>query len=485
MDFKYRLSFEGKAKVKKGNFSKAKNDTAILAKANLQNLRGLLPDEEIIKDNYDLLYTAFNAAVVNLINENGHGIGTEAALNVSRYFVDRHLNLEHDRYSVIGHIISYGFSQFGNSEILEESDITGDQPFNICLGGIVYKCVREWIADLLRESSDPDSYMFEEISTSWEIGFNEYDIVLGSKKIADAKIISDPEQVREYSKYLRMEGGEGHTEDGTPVYCLIKGDARPLGCAFTGNPAAAVKGILALDINSFEPEEERANASKNEGIAAISNKLEEIDKNLKELNKNNSHKEKVTVNKSNMKLKQIDDITPDFLKEAEASDVRDFIKVELNKSSQEYLEKVQKAEDAKKAIEDSLALASEELEKLKKELEAAKAESDTLKGEIEEKEKQETFNIRMDEVSAAYVLDEKQTQIIASKLKGLDDKGYADYKAELELFAKKKEEVSSEDALRNAKASGPSIPNASPVQENQTELQKLIASVAKSFTSKN
>lgn len=516
MEFKYKTKFSSNATFDFGKWKEAKAKKQVFA--SLDNLRSLLPADEEINDNPDLLFTSFNAAVVNLINANDHGITTETALAISKYFVHKHMNIEHSRWDVVGHIITQGFSSFGDNKILKEKDLAGtNEPFNICLGAIVYKIVREYMAEIIKESGDSKSEYHEYISTSWEVGFNEYDIVLGSKKISDATIISDPEEVAKYSQYLRMEGGEGFTPDGTPVYCLIKGDARPLGCAFTSSPAAAVKGVFVPKTDSNDDEEEDEEEDEGAKASDASTKLEtpigdiiekaiekefekrsaaaseeENSKKSIDNTKNNSHNNKNTVIKY-MKLKSTEEITPEYLQTAEASvEVRRFIADELDKTSQEFISKLDAANKEKDQVQANL-------DKQVKELTDLQNEFEVLKKQVEAKAKQEAFDARMDEITSKYELDDKQTKSIASQIKELDETAFATWKSDIfEPFAKVKTvvvastEVAPEkeketekapdpaEVVKTASASTATPPNAIAPEKN--ELDALVESLKRGIS---
>jgi len=238
-DFKYKTFFNTTIPVV---MATEKSDIAL---ASLKELRALLPEEEEIEENEDLLYTAFNSCVVNLINANDDGVMTKEGLQMAPKFTHRQLNIEHNRSMVIGHITGYGFSSFVDNQLLSAEDLkdTSD-PFNIALSGIIYKVVDPYFADFLKESSDEKGLFYQSISASWEVGFDEYVVCVGSKKIKDAEIVSEDAQVKELSKYLKCMGGTGFMKDGTPVYRVVVGNPVPLGCGFTANPAAAVQGVL-------------------------------------------------------------------------------------------------------------------------------------------------------------------------------------------------------------------------------------------------
>mgnify|MGYP000465491331 CR=1 FL=1 len=55
---------------------------------------------------------------------------------------------------------------------------------------------------LVENSSDPSSEDYLSISTSWELGFSNYNLILldnNEKNIASAEVISDPDQVEKYN----------------------------------------------------------------------------------------------------------------------------------------------------------------------------------------------------------------------------------------------------------------------------------------------
>ena len=76
MNFKYSSTFTTQATIEKTSLQKYESIASI---DDLQDLRRLAPDNLEVKDNPDLLYTVFNAAVVNLVNANGDGMTTETA----------------------------------------------------------------------------------------------------------------------------------------------------------------------------------------------------------------------------------------------------------------------------------------------------------------------------------------------------------------------------------------------------------------------
>lgn len=187
-----------------------------------------------------------------------------------------------------------------------------------------------------------------------------------------------------------------------------------------------------------------------------------------------------------MKLKSTEDITPEFLQTAEASvEVRTFISEQLKKTSDEFAEKINAAEKDKTDIEASLT-------ETKKSLQDTKDELDKLSKQVEAKAKQEAFDARMEEISATYLLNASQTTAVATQIKDLDEAAYASWKTNFDLFATKKpeeeEEKGSEEdaeteadkALKTAKASGQTIPNAQTPEPN--EFETLVKNLSKAIT---
>jgi hypothetical protein len=241
MNFKYQTKFQVG-----GLFVKEISLDEKISIASLENLKSLIPNSEVdFNENIDLLGVAFNAAVVNSFNKNDDGIDTDTALKIAKLFKHKPTNIEHKREKVVGHILTAGFSKYGTSEILTPDELTGyTDPFNISLGAVVYKFVNKEFANALENSNDMSSEYFNKISTSWELGFNEYNIAVGSRNLKDAEIITDEKQIKELKSKLKSYGGSGKLDDGTEIFRLVVGEVYPLGIGFTTSPAADVKGII-------------------------------------------------------------------------------------------------------------------------------------------------------------------------------------------------------------------------------------------------
>ena len=130
-------------------------------------------------------------------------------------------------------------------------------PFNITLGGVIWKIVNSDLADMIEESNDPTSEHYLGISASWELGFTDYHLVVvynEEKNIANAEIIDDPEEIKKLKENLKIFGGSGKTEDNKSVYRKVVNSVIPLGIGLTETPAADVEGVAVKNDNKIVAE---------------------------------------------------------------------------------------------------------------------------------------------------------------------------------------------------------------------------------------
>jgi len=408
-DFEFTTNFSS---VVKPLVSAQKDE--YLALASMVQLEDFLPDIDTEK-NIDLLPIAFNACVANRVNKNGDVIDTKAAVELCQSFVNKQINLEHNRERVVGVILKAGFSAFGSDEPLSEEQVMNlDGPFNITLGGVVWRVVNSELADLIEEASDPTSTNYEKISASWELGFNQYNLLLmnqGEKNIAYAEKIEDQEKVKEFATNLRALGGTGKV-NGKNVYRQVIGNIVPLGIGLTENPAADVKGVATNK--------------------TIEKKQEKNQKNISQ-SKENSVKDNTI-----MKLNSIQDITDENLKEMSASVVSDFVESELKKASESFHEEKTKYDEAIKAAEEKAAKLAEEHEALKKSFEEVKSKLEEMQAEEAEREALETFSSRMSSLDEELELCDADREILASQIKDLDEEGFAAFKKDIKVLMSSK-----------------------------------------------
>ena len=220
-----------------------------ISQANLDEAaKSLMPESFKPEDNIDVVPVVFNLAVVNEFNKNGDGIDTETAIAAVKRFVNKPINIEHQKQKIVGHMINASFSEeefdFADNDI--ESYADKKEPFYINAAGVIYRSIFPDLAEAIETAADKDNDEYQSISTSWELAFSKYKIAKGSKKLSECKILDDMESMED-RQYAKAFGGKGEDEDGNPVNRLIVGQTYPLGAGITINPAARVKGIYVAD----------------------------------------------------------------------------------------------------------------------------------------------------------------------------------------------------------------------------------------------
>jgi len=381
-----------------------------LALASMVELEKFLPDVDIEK-NIDLLPVAFNAFVANRVNKNGDVVDTETAVAMHENFINKPINIEHNRKSIVGTILTAGFSSFGTDESLTKEQVKDSkEPFNVTLGGVIWKIADQSLADKIESSSDPTSEDYMGISASWELGFSDYNLVIlegDEKNIENATEISDPDEVEKHMDKLKGFGGKGKFDDNSSVYRKVINDVVPLGIGLTENPAADVKGVLTEN-----------GATEQKALAKEALEKETISQNTK----NTVKIRKVEA----MKIENLKDITDESLQTLTASDIHEFIQESLKKASEEYSSKKTEQEDSLNDAREQHETLSKEHDSLKTQLEDVVAQLKKLEAEKAEKEKQEAFNQRMASFDERFNLDDEDRKVLASQIKDLDEEQFVD-----------------------------------------------------------
>lgn len=465
--FKYSTSFSSTVKP-----LISEERDKYLALASLEEVGSFIPDIDTDK-NIDLLPIAFNACVVNRANKNGDVMDTKTALSVYKDFVNKPINIEHNRNRVVGVILTAGFSEFGTDKPLTEDEIKEtDKPFNITLGGVVWRVAHEDLAYLIEESSDPTSDNYLKVSASWELGFSNYNIVkvIGEgKNIENGEIISDEEKIEKIKNNLKSLGGDGKIDDDF-IYRLVIGDVVPLGIGLTENPAADVKGVAT----KLEDDEENLLINKNK---SSQNHPETV-------NNEESQQQKLETN-IDMKITSLKDITDESLKTMEASVVSEFIESELKKKCDEY-------ETEKGQLEASLEESKKDLETLSTENDTLKTDFESLKSKVEEMQEERAaqlaeakFNERMASFDEEYTLDDDTRKVIAEQLKAMptndEDESYSSWVENSKVLLKRhsKEFITEQEkisAAAEAKEEGKEEPQAEVAEKVTEAKEEAIAS---------
>ena len=411
-----------------------------LSLASLVDVGNFLPNLDTEK-NYDLLPIAFNACVANRANRNGDIIDTKTALEICESFVNKPINIEHNRDKVIGTILTAGFSAFGSDEVITDLDQIRENngPFNLTLGGVVWKIVNSGITDLIEESNDPTSDNYLKISASWELGFSDYNIVAmegESKNMEDGEVISEFNAVEKIKNKLRGFGGDGKLEDGRSIYRQVINDVLALGIGLTETPAADVKGV-AVKVKEDETEKD-LHANESEEEENISQKSQ------RDVIKNDDNR---TTKAKTMKINRIEDITDESLKELSASTVSDFIQKELEKASEDFSQEKSKTQDALNEAKEKQEALSQENAEISKRLEEFQTKINELEGEKEERLQQEKFSVRMASFDEKYKLSDDDRKVLAAQIKDLDDESFDKYSKDMTvlLSSKDKEILANEE----------------------------------------
>jgi hypothetical protein len=432
-----------------------------LAMATLMNLADFVPDIDIEKD-VDLLPVAFNAFVANRVNKNGDVIDTDTAVAVHKNFINKPINVEHNRERVVGVILTAGFSAFGTDRPLTEEQVKeGSEPFNVTLGGVIWKVTNSGLAELIEEAADPTSSSYRKISASWELGFSDYNLVVlpeGEKNIENGQFITDATKIEEMEEHLKSFGGTGKLDNGKYIYRQVVAGVVPLGIGLTESPAADVKGILAKE---------------DKGTTTQPDETEQSDQN----NSSQNNKNNVKINKVMKKIESIKDINDETLQELSASSISDFIQSELEKASEQYQKEMTEAEEALKAANEKSDDLTKEQSEMAKELAEIKSNLETLEKAKAEKEAEEKFNNRMSLMDEKYELTDEDRQFIASDVKELDEEAFSSYQEKMAVLLKDKDKESLAQKSAEVEAEAKTEEVEEPVAEKVEEkTEEVIAS---------
>ena len=449
MSFKYITTFSS---VLKPLVSEEKDK--YLALASLIEVGSFIPNVDTEK-NVDLLPVAFNAAVVNRVNRNGDVIDSLTALASYKDFINKPINFEHNRERIVGVILTAGFSEFGSDAPLTEDqvkDLKG--PYNITLGGVIWKIANPNLATMIEDSSDSTSVNYQKISASWELGFNEYNLIViegESKNIEDGSEISDASEIETLKANLRTFGGSGKIDKSKSLYRKVIGNVVPLGIGLTETPAADVKGVATIKIEEKQqPDEENIS------------KIENLDVNT-------------LIDNKAMKITSLKDINDENLKQATASQISDLIEQELKTASEKFAVEKASVESQLKSTKESLDTLVANQDTLQKEISALKEALSTAEAEKQKILASEKFNERMSAFDAEYDLDAETRQILATEIAEMEDSAFAAFKDKMAVFMKSKKKGQKNDKKEDDKESKASV--AQIVEEVADKAEKQVVNI--------
>jgi len=399
------------------------NYDRFLSKASLNNLKEVF-GAEFNPDQPDLLYAVANIAVANLANKKHDLIMGNEAVAIYQNFINKPVNIEHDRERVCGSITHAALSSYPDS-IIASAETLGENPmypFNIVLGFVIWRRSNPKLADLIIEASDPLSEKYGMISTSWELEFDEYEILSGDREASRGTIVSDDVEIEAMTKHLKAYKGSGFDKNDQPLYRIVKGNLIPLGIGITTSPAGDVKGILAFDNQSAMDDET----------------LDRFIGELQSSEQEKTVKQDIIKKELSMKIKNIKDICVENWDKIEASAVSEFIETKLSEKDLEWKAQVE-AETAAKAAEITKAA------EIAANLESATAELSTIKAEIAEIRANQAeqalavkFSERMSLLEDSYELGEAERSIVAKSIRELDDEAFASWSGDFAVLAKEK-----------------------------------------------
>jgi hypothetical protein len=413
-----------------------------LSTASLEGLRDLLPSDEIdLSRNVDLLATSFNGCNINYVNKNGDSIDSETAVQIIDLFRHKPINLEHRGPKIVGHIVKSAFSTFeDDTRIISAADVkNSDEVFNVALGSVVYRHLYKEFAELLIKAADPKDKFYQKISTSWEISFRDFHLVLGSRYLKDAEIISDAKQISEMRKYLKKYGGTGFLPDGkTPIYRKVLGpDVLPTAFAYTSSPAAKVSGVLVDD------GKKQKSSAKISLFAPKEKKCVIIDKTPNLLLKNMDIEE--TIQEMALSVKKL--VAENQNEEAVAS-VRKTIESAIKEANNEFIMERDKARTDREASESKLTELYAQVEKMSTKMAAAERKMYEMEEQSRAAKTMIRYNERMAAMQDEYEMDEEDSAVVASELKTIEvkdeddkDEAFAAFKDKMAKLWKHKNKI--------------------------------------------
>jgi hypothetical protein len=413
-----------------------------LAVASLEQIKAFLPAVNT-EENHDLLPIAFNACVVNRVNKNDDLIDTKTAIAIYKNFIHKQINAEHNRKRVIGVILTAGFSEFGTDKPLTEEqvkDMTG--PFNIALGGVIWRIVDSGVADVIEDAGDPSSNNFMKMSASWELGFSDYGCAIlppDAKNLENGKLISTAAEIDKLREFLKALGGTGSLEDGRRVYRQPNKDVLPIGIGVTETPAAEVKGIATEDTSASEVADKMKTVDD-----AFKKSSEELTKSVEAVAENNiSQATNSDVNTERhivmpiTKFNSIQEITDESLKQATASVVAEFISSELTTANKTWLAEKNKLETELSSAVAATKKAKEDYDAMQATVKKLEETVSALNAEKAEREKVEKFNARMEEVIKEYELDDEARAAVVEDVKAVvSDDDFSKWLKKASIFLK-------------------------------------------------
>ena len=246
-DFRYKTCFSSFARVAAGN-----DDTPKLAVASIKELTKLLKPEigSIIENNKDILTIISNLLLVGHVNLNGDAITKKDALAIYNNFKYKYLDIQHNKEDVAGCIYDSGFSKFPSSVIIDEEEARNTNgPIQLVISAFLWKIINPDLCSFLISASDESSPDYGAVSTSFELLFDNYDIVIGrngNTNIEEGELITkDHKDFEKFDHLLTCNDGPGKIGNDL-VGRILRDDIIPIGAGLVTKPASGLKGMLTI-----------------------------------------------------------------------------------------------------------------------------------------------------------------------------------------------------------------------------------------------
>ena len=228
--------------------------------ASIDRLKGLMPDHINPANHPTILYVVGNLFVAGLLNKNDDAVTLEDALATYRSFEGQQINIEHSRGDVVGYIVKSGLSEFGTDRLITEDEArAANKPFNVAVVIALWKVVDHDLVRYILESAENGTP--NELSLSFEVGFDDYSIVTVPKGTANLSLVTrtiDPTTTDflKWDMFLRANGGSGvHGSKRERVGRVLKNGMIPLGGGIVAMPAGPVKGLVPITADTAVLEE--------------------------------------------------------------------------------------------------------------------------------------------------------------------------------------------------------------------------------------
>lgn len=404
-----------------------------ISEASYQGIQEFIPYVDYYK-NADLVGLAFDVAVANIFNKNGDGIDSDGSIKIRDTLIHKPINVEHDRSTIIGHIMTGGFTSREWGTYLTADNVRGKTtPFNLTVGGCIYRVVAKDLTEVLLAIQKGEKTDFA-VAASWEVGFDKYKIAVGNRLLGECSevIEEDDDRFEGYSKMLKCFGGKGLNNDGLSVCRLIdsSGEIVFLGAGLTKYPAADVGPVYVFDYYDSDSSCKKTSQSSNNDVIDL-----RLDNNMtkEEIAKMINEALKASADAKTLNLESVASVT-DKVAEAIVKSNETFVKQKeeaeakakaVEAKAKEQEDRISGLETKVKETDSALSAANEKLAKFEEEKNAALAK--------------DKFNERMGVIDSLFELADSDREVIAKQLSAVEsDEEFNTMKANLEVLMSSK-----------------------------------------------